>query len=261
MMPRSALSSYTDKTTNANQRNQLQASSGMPLETFATQRRTERLPFTVRIVTSEQDLDKAVSVRHTAYARHLPTLAALLAAPEAYDRDEGSVVVLAESKLDGSPIGTMRIQTNRCRPLALEQSLVLPVGLQGKNLAEATRLGVSQGAIGRVVKTALFKAYFHFCQLADIDWMVIAARSPLDRQYEALLFQDVYPGAEFIAMRHAGNIPHRVLTLKVAEAEPTWLHANHPLFDYIFRTCHRDIDVTSANPSWVARKGANLRIS
>lgn len=269
MMPRSALSSNTDKTMNANQHNQVETISGMAIQTFGTQRRIptelelteERLPFTVRIVSSEQDLDKAVSVRHTAYARHLPTVAALLATPEAYDRDEGSVVVLAESKLDASPLGTMRIQTNRCRPLALEQSLALPVWLQGKSLAEATRLGVSQGAIGRVVKTALFKAYFHYCQLADIEWMVIAARSPLDRQYEGLLFKDVYPSAEFVAMRHAGNIPHRVLTLKVAEVEPTWSHANHPLFNYIFRTCHRDINVTSANASWVARKGADLRVS
>jgi hypothetical protein len=100
----------------------------------------------------------------------------------------------------------MRIQTNRYHPLALEQSLELPVWLQGKSLAEATRLGVSQGGIGRVVKTALFKAYFHYCQLADIEWMVIAARAPLDRQYEALLF-DVYQALNLSPQSHAGNIP------------------------------------------------------
>ena len=207
----------------------------------------EPMPFTVRIVHSEQDLHKAVHVRHAAYARHVPAVAARLTAPEPYDREEGSVVILAESKLDGSPLGTMRIQTNRYKKLALEQSVDLPDWLQGRSLAEATRLGVSLGQTGRVVKTALFKAYFHYCLLADIEWMVIAARSPLDRQYQALLFKDVYPDGEFRPMRHAGNILHRVLAFEVGTAEPRWAEAKHPLFDYIFRTRHPDIDLKGAN--------------
>ena len=138
----------------------------------------ERLPFTVRVVRSEEQLGKAVSIRHSAYARHVPAVAALLSQAEILDRDSGSVVLLAESKLDGSPLGTMRIQTNRHRKLALEQTVELPDWLKGKTLAEATRLGVAEGRIGRVVKTTLFKAYYQYCLAKDIEWMVIAARSP-----------------------------------------------------------------------------------
>ena len=69
----------------------------------------ERLPFTVSVVRSDEELDKAVSMRHSAYARHVPDLADRLKAPEPCDYDGGSVVLLAESKLDGSPLGTMRI--------------------------------------------------------------------------------------------------------------------------------------------------------
>ena len=36
----------------------------------------ERLPFSVRIVSSEEDLNKAVMIRHSAYGRHIPTVAA-----------------------------------------------------------------------------------------------------------------------------------------------------------------------------------------
>jgi hypothetical protein len=254
--------------TDSEQHNQVE-SSAIPIASVASQReasaeagmREEWMPFTVKIIDSEQDLDKAVSVRHTAYARHVPAVAALLTVAEAYDRDAGSVVVLAESKLDGSALGTMRIQTNRYRKLALEESVALPAWLQGKSLAEATRLGVSQGSMGRVVKTALFKAYFHYCQLAEIDWMVIAARSPLDRQYEALQFEDIYPAGEFIPMRHAGNIPHRVLAFDVAAAEQNWTKAKHPLFDYIFRTHHRDIDITKENVSFFTEQSVDLRIA
>ncbi len=205
----------------------------------------ERLPFTVRAVRNESDLMRAVHIRQTAYGRHVPGLAELLRMPEPCDREDGSVVLLAESKLDGSPIGTMRIQTNRHRKLGLEDSVVLPEWLQNKNLAEATRLGVSAGRIGRLPKTMLFKAYYDYCVDEDIDWMVITARSPLDRQYEALQFKDVFAGGEFIPMHHVGNIPHRVMALEVARVEPGWAASHHPLYDFFFRTYHPDIDVSA----------------
>lgn len=205
--------------------------------------RRENLPFTVSLVQDEISLMKAVQMRQSAYERHVPELAKQLHKPDQYDYEPGTVVLLAESKMDGEPLGTMRIQTNRYRPLALEQSVTLPDWLQGKMLAEATRLGVARGRVGRLVKTTLFKAYYHYCLQVGIDWKVIAGRSPLDRQYEALLFNDVFPGEGFIPMQHAGNIPHRVLAFDVATAEPRWREANHPLYDFVFRTHHADIQV------------------
>lgn len=222
----------------------------------------ERLPFSVRIVRDEADLDKAVSIRHAAYERHIPAVAALLEKPEATDFEPGSAVLLAESKLDGSPLGTMRIQTNRYRPLALQQSVELPAWLQGTSQAEATRLGVIGSRMGRLVKTALFKAYYQYCVLEEIEWMVIAARSPLDRQYEALLFQDVLPGGEFIPMRHAGNIPHRVLAFNIELADANWRAAGHPLYDFVVNTSHPDIDISQrvdkvlTGPHFPARRTA-----
>ena len=212
----------------------------------------ERLPFTVKVAHSEQELGRAVQVRHAAYARHLPSLAERLKVPESYDRDEGSVVLLAESKMDGSPLGTMRIQTNLYRKLAIEQAVELPDWLKGRSLAEATRLGVSDGRIGRLVKTVLFKAFFEYCLDAQIEWMVIAARSPLDRQYEALLFRDVFPGGGFIPLSYASNIPHRVLAFEVETAESRWAEARHPLFDFMRRTRHPDIDVREAETAYSA---------
>ena len=206
----------------------------------------ELLPFTIRLATAESDVEKAVQVRHAAYARHVPLMAEKLRMPEATDFEDGVAVLLAESKLDGSPIGTMRIQTNRFKPLSIEQSIDLPDWLQGRPLAEATRLGVEQGRMGTFVKTVLFKAFFRYCTDAGIDYMVIAARSPLDRQYDQLMFSDIYPERGFIPMRHGGNIPHRALNLEVGMVESNWGGAKHPLFDLFFRTRHPDIDVRAA---------------
>lgn len=209
------------------------------------QQTRENLPFTVRVVNTEQALDKAVSIRHQAYGRHVPELARTLSVPETHDAQAGTTVLLAESKLDGTPVGTMRIQTNQYGPLGVEGSIQLPEWLHGQSLAEATRLGISLGRTGHVAKLALFKAYYLYCLEAGIDWMVITARAPLDRQYENLLFQEVLPGAGYIPMKHIGNIPHRALALPVARARQLWEDAGHPLLQFMVHTHHPDIRIDS----------------
>jgi hypothetical protein len=210
----------------------------------------ERLPFTVRVVRSDDALRKAVVIRQEAYARHVPAFAAKLGSPEPNDHDKGSLVLLAESRMDGSPLGTMRIQTNRFKDLAITQSVELPDWLKHTSMAEGTRLAVAQGSSGRVVKIVLCKAFYLYCLAASIEWMVIAARSPLDRQYEAALFQDVYPGQMF-PMRHGNNIPHRVLAFDVETAAERWAEAGHPLSKFMVHTRHPDIDLSDADvTSW-----------
>src|SRR5512133_1771784 len=49
----------------------------------------ELLPFTVRLVRNEDDLSKAVQIRHSAYARHLPDFAETLRSAETADTENG----------------------------------------------------------------------------------------------------------------------------------------------------------------------------
>lgn len=220
----------------------------------STSMKDELLPFTVRMVREEEDVRKAVSVRHAAYARHVPVMAEKLVNPEATDFEDGVAVLLAESKLDGAPLGTMRIQTNRFKALSIEQSIELPDWLKGRPLAEASRLGVELGRTGTFVKTVLFKAFYLYCVEQGIDYMVIAARSPLDRQYDKLMFSDIFPGAGFMPMRHGGNLPHRALSFEVRTAEQRWASAAHPMFDFIFTTRHADINLHAPAPAAIAAR-------
>lgn len=223
----------------------------------------ERLPFTVSVVKDEEALRRAVKIRQSAYGRHVPELASQLGSPESYDYEPGTVVILAESKLDRTPLGTMRIQTNAYKPLSLEDSVELPKSLQNKTLAEATRLGISNGRMGRVIKSAMFKAFYEYCSESMIDWMVITARRPLDRLYSSLLFKDVYPETGYIPMAHVGNIPHRVMSLKVQSVEPSWHEADHSLYDFFFRTYHPDItvaeDASPEAPTHIATPSPDYR--
>jgi len=203
----------------------------------------ERLPFTIRRVETEADLLKAVRIRHAAYARHVPDFARSLAQPEAADFDADTIVLLAESKLDGTPIGSTRIRTNLHRPLGVEESVVLPDWLQGKRLVEATRLAIDEGRVGRMVKIALVKACFKYCQDNAIDFSVATGRPPVDKQYEQMLFVDVFPEDGLVPLRHVGNIPHRVMAFEIATFQQRWAEARHPMFNFFFNTQHPDIDI------------------
>jgi hypothetical protein len=68
------------------------------------------------------------------------------------------------------------------------------------------------------------------------------------------LFEDVYPDAGFIPMRHAADIPHRVLALDVVNAHAKWTESRHPLLGFMCDTVHPDIDLgdVSAEPVLVA---------
>lgn len=203
----------------------------------------ELLPFTVRLVRNEEDLSKAVQIRHSAYARHLPEFAETLKRPESADAEKGVVVLLAESKLDGTPLGTMRIHTNQFKPICLEQSIKLPSWLTNRRLAEATRLGITNEKGGRLVTMMLFKAYFQYCQQIGIEWLVIAGRAPIDRQYERLMFEDVYPGNGYVPLAHANMLPHRIMSFNVETAESRWNAVNHPLLGFMCFTHHPDIHI------------------
>jgi len=219
--------------------------AGLPANLFtpALARAEERLPFTVRVAASEERLRKAVSLRQHAYGRHVPALGELLREAEEKDHAPGCVVLVAESKLDGEPVGTMRIQTNRYAPLAIEESVELPESFAGCSLAEATRLGVVVGRVGRVVKTMLFKALYQYCVEQSIEWLVIGARPPLDRMYEGLLFTEVFAGGGYFPLKHAGNIPHRILALEIDTADARWRAARHPMYDLYVNTHHPDIEI------------------
>lgn len=208
-------------------------------------KKIERLPFTIKRVQSDEDLWKAVKIRHAAYARHIPEFAASLSAPEECDYDSDTVVLLAESKLDGSPLGSTRIQTNLQRALHVESSVELPLWLQARRLAEVTRLGIDEGRIGRLVKVALIKACFEYCEQNDIEYAVVTGRTPIDRQYEQMLFTDVFADKELVPLRHVGNIPHRVMAFDIATGEQRWTDAKHPMLDFFRNTRHPDIDISA----------------
>lgn len=204
------------------------------------------LPFTVRIVRNDDQLTRAVRIRVEAYGRHAPEFGATLSEPEQTDKDPDSIVFLAEAKSDGEPLGTIRIQTNFEAPLTIERSVVLPQAYTGRPLAGVSRLAVRAGPRGRMVKLALFKAMHRYCLAKQVEWIVIGARPSLEKDYERLGFVDVFEDRTPRPLLSANGIPHRILAFEIPTAERRWLEGNHPLYLFMFRRFHPDIQIFSS---------------
>jgi hypothetical protein len=137
----------------------------------------------------------------------------------------------------------MRIHVNRHHPLPLESTIQLPELFQNQTLAEAVRFAVTDGQPGQQARNALFKAFYLMCVALKVEWMVICARPPVHKLYLSLLFEDISPDGKSVILPYANNVEHRVLAKEISEFEPHWNKSQHPLYDFVVRTCHPDIHI------------------
>ncbi|RZI84756.1 MAG: hypothetical protein EOP38_07850 [Rubrivivax sp.] len=205
----------------------------------------DSLPFVMKLVRTEKQLQKVCELRSVAYGHHLPHLAAPLRIPDPLDRAPGTVVFLAEDKLTGEAIGTARLQSNTHQPLLLEASVDIPGELKRQALTEITRFSVRPGYNQFSTRQALIKACYLYCCAMQLPTILIGARRPLDRIYESLGYVDLFGDGRKIPLKHAGGIEHRVLKFDVYGAERNWHAQQHPLYQFMFRTHHPDIQVFS----------------
>jgi len=220
-------------------------------QTSTSRLQTEPLPFTIRIARNEDQLAKAVLIRSAAYGRHWPNLTDYLKTPEAQDKDPSSLVLLAESKVNGEALGTMRIDTNLRAKLQIEGDFNFPHKITSNPIAYVTRLGVKQGRIGTLVKLSLFKSLYRYCLANQMSWVLAGVRPPNDRDYIRLGFQDLVDGGTLVPITSSGGIPVRILALDVTSAERSWHASNNPLYTFMFTTFHPDIELfNSVSGMW-----------
>ncbi len=204
--------------------------------------RREMLPFRVRLAQSAQDIDRAVEIRAAAYERHVPSIGHALRMPEPDDLRPDALLLIAEGKLDGVVLGSLRLQHNFDRPLRIESALELPEELQGRRLVEVRRLGVGNGSSGRMVMAALVKAAYELCHASNIDYLVFAARRSVATIYRTMHFDDMLDGGT-VPLPYADNMAHSVFSLPIGDADRRWRTTGYNLYDFMARTEHPDIRI------------------
>lgn len=207
-----------------------------------TAKNFDTLSFTVRVVQTDEDLERACDLRARCYGRHAPQLRQLMEHPDAIDRASSTTLLLCEDKGTGAPIGTMRVVVNsHGGTLEIEDFLEVPDWMAGSRRGEMTRLVVAPGA-DPLVKPALWKAGYRICLQDSVEWLVIGARKPaLIKQYEYLGAKDMYPDQRLVPLGHGWSLPHRIFVFNVLTAAHDWYEDRHRLLRFMVETEHPDI--------------------
>jgi hypothetical protein len=204
------------------------------------------LDFTVRIVRNLDTLDKAVEVRKSAYVRHHPTYAEAIAREDKRDKQSGATIFIAESKINGAALGTLRVETNLQRPLQLEGDVALPLSLQGAHLAHVTRFAIEAGRLGTMVRYALLKALYLFCVAKEVRYALIATKPPQDRLYYRIGFRNLFEDDEMQNLSEYPNFPLKIVFIQMRTVESLLAEQSPTLHQFMFERVHSDIEIFSS---------------
>ncbi|WP_288107634.1 hypothetical protein [Limnobacter sp.] len=202
------------------------------------------LPFRIIEAKTEFDLERVARIRSVSYGRHLPALAETMKTPDANDYNPSYRSLLALSKLDGSCLGTVRIQiadAEHNENLQFEQSFSIPSALKQGKAAEIARLAIPQDKSSLSVRIMLIKAAYWYCRFSQVNHVFLCARRPLDRFYKGFDLRDLTPNGEFVNMAHIGDVPHRIFWFHTLDIEAHWKAISNPMYPLYFRTLHPDL--------------------
>ena len=200
------------------------------------------LPFSVSVARTTEDLAELVGVRSTAYARHNAPGAARLSRAEEQDHGDDAILVMARSKLNGCVVGSVRIQTRLLRPLMVESATPLPAEFINGTPIELMRGSVRSGVVGKMVSAALAKASYQISKTCDFSHIIVTCREPVHLMYRAYQFDDLLDGA-MVDLPYSPGAKHKVLSLRIREAEARWIERNPALFRFMVLTPHPDIAI------------------
>jgi hypothetical protein len=202
------------------------------------------LPFVVRVVRTEAHLQEVCDLRALAYGKRMPEFGRALSVPEPSDKARGTTILMAQDKGTGEVVGTLRIHSNIQEPLPIQGVVDIPKRLQENLLVELCRFSIKPGYNKTTVRLGLFKAMYLYCYAHQVQYIWVAARKPLNEIYKSLGFHAPDGGEEqWVPLSYADNIPHSILMFDVLAAERTWFDMRHPLYEFMGRTYHPDIQV------------------
>jgi len=206
------------------------------------------LPITVSIVRTPEQLQRVCDLRASAYGARNSQFGALLTKPEKADLEPGNVILIAESKMTGEVLGTMRIHTNLYGVVPMETVVDIPVEMRGQLLSEACRFCIKPGADSSCVRLALFKAIYLYCYANQVQYILCVAKKPLNKVYKGLGFKPLNGGGEeqWERVSYVGNIEHSMLALDILKVDAIWQEKSHHLYGFIRRTYHPDIKIFSS---------------
>lgn len=202
----------------------------------------EPLPFVVKRLENQEELNKLTELRCLCYGHHFPQMREALIKPQECDFFDSTVNIIAINKADGRLLGAIRTETNRGHKLSLQDDLDIPDYFLQGCLATATKFCIRPNSHGKWVRLALFKSFFMSLVMLKADNVIITARRELESFYQKNLCDvDLYVDNPYRKIRSIGNIEHRIYAMSVDRLYVRWVTTPHPYMGFLEDIRHPDI--------------------
>jgi hypothetical protein len=156
----------------------------------------QALPFKIVLARQRDTLSKSAIVRHEAFLRHAhPFAVSGEANVDAVDEGADTVVFMAKCKATGEALGSARVTEYDDISDLLSSDEAIPEEFRKRGALLFSRLAVSPGLKGKLVRAAIGKAAFLYsiAKQASITFAFVAP--PRERLYFRDGFQNMVPGA------------------------------------------------------------------
>lgn len=207
----------------------------------------------IRIARTEEQIQQAVAVRYQAYAERLTGLAGDVAIKEDLDRTVDPVILLAEDATTSQVIATARLNSGPGVREMLAQ-IDLPPKYADDRLGYFSRMAAIGSPVAKkIARGLLHKALLQICVAKQVDRMLLLVGNVRSKLYLPWGFQPVFPQSKLLHPEIVHGRPVNLFQLETRKAEATALQLGGPLYDFLFRTYHDEIEVFNSLSSIPSR--------
>ena len=207
----------------------------------------------IRIARTEEQIQQAVAVRYQAYAERLTGLAGDVAIKEDLDRTVDPVILLAEDADTSQVIATARLNSGPGIREVLAQ-IALPTSYTHDRLGYFSRMAAVGCPISKkIARGLLHKALLQICVAKQVDRMLLLVGNVRSKLYMPWGFQPVFPDDAVLRPEMVHGRRVNLFQLETRRAEAKALELGGPLYDFLFRTYHEEIEVFSSLSSVPSR--------
>ena len=207
----------------------------------------------IRIARTEEQIQQAVAVRYQAYAEKLTGLASDVAIKEDLDRTVDPVILLAEDADTSQIIATARLNSGPGVREMLAQ-IDLPPYYAGDRLGYFSRMAAVGSPVSKkIARGLLHKALLQICVAKQVDRMLLLVGNVRSKLYMPWGFLPVFPEDSLLHPEIVHGRPVNLFQLETRRAEAKALELGGPLYEFLFRTYHDEIEVFNSLSSVPSR--------
>jgi hypothetical protein len=194
---------------------------------------------TIRKAVTMDDMVKVFRVRWEGYKKYYKSEDETV---DESDLSPAATLLLAEDKHHNT-VGTIRILDRRYGSVELDRFINVDSFLSKEERVciEATRFSIPKHLDSKLIKLLLWKSLFLYCQINQINTILMSARPAAARSYRCLFFENVGPAGVY-SHSLLGNLEHQTYKCNISERKYVIKKENKPLYQFFFDKEHPNIN-------------------